>query len=122
VAIISVDNGISAVLLDTKLIGGTAGNDAGPLLGFAASIYLTNIITFGIWYWELDRDGPLSTRIVHTRRWTRPRLPGIGPRFKHFRSLIGGPAPFHANRNCPTARHQGSNRVDTRLRLGGRPG
>jgi len=60
VAIISVDNGISAVLLDTKLIGGTAGNDAGPLLASAASIYLTNIIAFGIWYWELDRDGPLA--------------------------------------------------------------
>jgi len=60
VAIISVDNGISAILLDTKIIGGTAGADAGPLLGSAAAIYLTNIIAFGIWYWELDRGGPLA--------------------------------------------------------------
>jgi len=46
--------------LDTKIIGGTAGANAGPLLGSAAAIYLTNIIAFGIWYWELDRGGPLG--------------------------------------------------------------
>jgi len=60
VAIISVDNGISAVLLDAKLLGGTAGGDAAPLLGSAAAIYLTNVIAFGIWYWELDRGGPVA--------------------------------------------------------------
>lgn len=60
VAIISVDNGFSAILLDAKLIGGTAGSDAAPLLGSAAAIYLTNVIAFGIWYWELDRGGPVA--------------------------------------------------------------
>jgi len=60
VAIISIDNGISAVLLDGKLIHGTAGSKAGPLLAASAAIYLTNIIAFGIWYWELDRGGPFE--------------------------------------------------------------
>jgi len=60
VAVISIDNGASAVLLDSKLIGGTAGNQAGPLLASAASIYLTNLIAFGIWYWEFDRGGPFA--------------------------------------------------------------
>ena len=60
IAVISLDNGISAILLDSKLIGGTAGNQAGPLLASAAAIYLTNIIAFGIWYWELDRGGPFA--------------------------------------------------------------
>lgn len=60
VAIISLDNGFSAVLLDMGLINGTAGNQAAPLLASAGAIYLTNIIAFGIWYWELDRGGPLA--------------------------------------------------------------
>ena len=60
VALISIDNAISAVLLDSKLIHGTAGSDAGALLASGAAIYLTNIIVFGIWYWELDRGGPFA--------------------------------------------------------------
>jgi hypothetical protein len=60
IAVISLDNGISAILLDTKLIRGTAGTQAGPLLASATAIYVTNIIAFGIWYWELDRGGPFA--------------------------------------------------------------
>ena len=60
VVLISLDNGLSAVLLDSKLIQGTAGGQAGPLLKSAAAIYLTNVIAFGIWYWELDRGGPFA--------------------------------------------------------------
>ena len=60
VAIISLDNGFSAALLDFKLIHGTAGGQAVPLLTSAAAVYLTNVIAFGIWYWELDRGGPFE--------------------------------------------------------------
>jgi len=64
--IISVDNGSSAALLDAKLIGGHAGAQAGPLLASAAAIYLTNVIAFGIWYWELDRGGPTARAAAHS--------------------------------------------------------
>jgi hypothetical protein len=60
VAIVSLDNGFSAVLLDAKLIRDTAGDQAGPLLASAAAIYLTNVIAFGVWYWQLDRGGPFA--------------------------------------------------------------
>jgi hypothetical protein len=60
VAIISFDNGFSALLLDMGLIHGTAGDQAAPLLASAVAIYLTNVIAFGIWYWELDRGGPFA--------------------------------------------------------------
>jgi hypothetical protein len=60
VAVISVHNGVSAVLLDSKLISGNAGDQAGPLLASAAAIYLTNVIAFAIWYWEFDRGGPFE--------------------------------------------------------------
>ncbi|HEV7204539.1 MAG TPA: hypothetical protein VGN18_07990 [Jatrophihabitans sp.] len=66
VAVISLDNGASAVLLDTRLIGGTAGSQAAPLLASAAAIYLTNLIAFGIWYWELDRGGPFARAAAHS--------------------------------------------------------
>jgi hypothetical protein len=48
VAVLSVDNGISAGLLDSGLIRGMAGSKATPLLAAAAAIYLTNVIAFGI--------------------------------------------------------------------------
>ncbi|MDQ6650513.1 MAG: hypothetical protein M3Z02_10440 [Actinomycetota bacterium] len=60
VAAISVDNGLSAGLLDYDLVTGKAGDAAGPLLAAAAAIYLTNVIVFGIWYWEYDRGGPFE--------------------------------------------------------------
>ena len=60
VGLISFDNGFSALLLDMGLINGTAGDQASPLLASAVAIYLTNVIAFGIWYWELDRGGPFA--------------------------------------------------------------
>ncbi|MDP9094666.1 MAG: hypothetical protein M3N95_17440 [Actinomycetota bacterium] len=65
VAFISADNAISAVLLDSKLIRGTAGNQAAPLLASAAAIYLTNMIAFAIWFWEFDRGGPFARAAAH---------------------------------------------------------
>jgi hypothetical protein len=35
-------------------------------LASAGAIYLTNVIAFGIWYWELDSGGPLA-RAAATR-------------------------------------------------------
>jgi hypothetical protein len=37
-----------------------------PACASAASIYLTNIIAFGLWYWEFDRGGPVA-RAAATR-------------------------------------------------------
>ena len=60
VAAISIDNGLSAGFLDYDLVTSKAGDSAGPLLAAAAAIYLTNVIVFGIWYWEYDRGGPFE--------------------------------------------------------------
>ena len=57
---ITLDNLASAFLLDLAIVTGKTGNDAVGLLSAGASIYLTNIIVFGIWYWELDRGGPFN--------------------------------------------------------------
>jgi len=59
-ALITLDNVVSAFVLDRGILTGHAGNDAVRLLSAGAAIYLTNIIVFGIWYWELDRGGPFN--------------------------------------------------------------
>jgi hypothetical protein len=60
VAAITIDNAVSAGLLDHDILSSRASGDALGLLGSGAAIYLTNIIAFGVWYWELDRGGPFA--------------------------------------------------------------
>jgi hypothetical protein len=60
VAAITVDNAVSAALLDRDILNARASGDALGLLASGAAIYLTTIIAFGIWYWELDRGGPFQ--------------------------------------------------------------
>jgi hypothetical protein len=60
IAVISIDNVWSAGHLIRGLIDGTLGSNAGTLLASGASVYLTNVIAFGLWYWEFDRGGPVA--------------------------------------------------------------
>ncbi|KAA0024289.1 hypothetical protein [Antrihabitans cavernicola] len=60
VAAITLDNAFSAGFLDYDIVTGKTGDDAIGLLTSGAAIYLTNVIAFGIWYWELDRGGPFA--------------------------------------------------------------
>jgi uncharacterized membrane protein len=60
IAAISAANIISALRLVYELLNHTAGDEAGPLLATGAAIWGTNVIAFGLWYWELDRGGPVS--------------------------------------------------------------
>lgn len=62
IALMSIGNGVSAALLADRLVSGTAGRDAAALLLTGGSIYLTNIVAFGLWYWEFDRGGPFARR------------------------------------------------------------
>jgi hypothetical protein len=58
-ALLSADNAISAGLLVHDIVRGTA--TSGPsLLLQGAAIWLTNVIAFGLWYWEFDRGGPVA--------------------------------------------------------------
>jgi uncharacterized membrane protein len=60
IALISIANAWSSAQLITGLVDGTAGNNASALLARGASVYVTNIIVFGLWYWEWDRGGPVA--------------------------------------------------------------
>jgi hypothetical protein len=65
-ALISFANAWSVVGLATGLVRGTEGENAGPLLVTGGAIWLTNVIVFGLWYWEFDRGGPVA-RALGTR-------------------------------------------------------
>lgn len=57
IAIMTLSNTASAIKLINAII--TQGvTNARSLLLFGGSIWLTNVVVFGLWYWELDRGGP----------------------------------------------------------------
>jgi hypothetical protein len=60
VASLSLANAFSVARLAVGLVQGTEGENAGPLLVTGGAIWLTNVIIFGLWYWEFDRGGPVA--------------------------------------------------------------
>lgn len=64
-ALVSLDNTVSAGLLVHEIIIGRA-THAGALLVQGAAIWATNVIVFALWYWQFDRGGPASR--AHVQR------------------------------------------------------
>jgi hypothetical protein len=58
IGLISAVNATAAVRLVAGIIGAARfSTDANVLLGSGGAIWLSNVITFGLWYWDLDRGG-----------------------------------------------------------------
>jgi hypothetical protein len=75
VGVIGIANLVTLALLVHALVSGGA-NDSRKLLLAALQVWLTNIIVFGLAYWELDRGGP-----VQRAHLPRPELPSADFRF-----------------------------------------
>jgi hypothetical protein len=60
IAVVSLANAISAILLIRGLLRGTESPDATELLKNGAAIWITNMIAFALWYWQMDRGGPVE--------------------------------------------------------------
>ena len=58
--VLSLANAWSGARLVFALVRGTEGSAPGPLLVTGGIIWLTNVIVFGLWYWEFDRGGPVA--------------------------------------------------------------
>lgn len=58
IAIINLANVLSLGLLVHFLLSGGNKATGGQLLSGALLLWLTNVIVFALWYWELDRGGP----------------------------------------------------------------
>jgi hypothetical protein len=59
IGVISLVNATAVVRLVAAIIGAhaTFTNDANVLLASGGAVWLTNVIAFGLWYWDLDRGG-----------------------------------------------------------------
>jgi hypothetical protein len=58
IGLISAVNASAAVRLVAGIIGNARfSNNANILLASGGAIWLTNVIAFGLWYWDLDRGG-----------------------------------------------------------------
>jgi len=58
IAVMTVANTVAGVVLIDDIISGLPGITPTILLGGGAAIWVTNIIVFSLWFWELDRGGP----------------------------------------------------------------
>ena len=73
VGLVSLTTLISLILLARSLLDGS--HARGHALLFAGAVlWLTNVLIFAIWYWELDGGGP-AQRLAPRRRDSGPRLP-----------------------------------------------
>jgi hypothetical protein len=72
IGLISVVNATAAVRLVAGIIGAVPfTTNANVLLVSGGAVWLTNVIAFGLWYWDLDRGGAAA----------RARGPGSRPAF-----------------------------------------
>jgi len=86
IALVTVANFVSIGFLVSRLLNShvTQGRD---LILSAVSIWLTNVIVFGLWLWELDRGGP------HLRAGEDVRLPDI--QFPQMENPTLAPVDWH---------------------------
>ncbi len=97
IGLISAVNAAAAGRLVAGIIGGaTFTANADVLLASGGAIWLSNVIAFGLWYWDLDRGGA-AARARGTSRWpafvfpemTSPEYvrPGWYPTFLDYLNL-----------------------------------
>jgi uncharacterized membrane protein len=60
IAVLTLANALSAVRLITDVVRSRGIHDPPALLLAGGAIWFTNVIVFGLWYWEFDRGGPVE--------------------------------------------------------------
>jgi uncharacterized membrane protein len=82
IALISVANVVTLLELINALLYGSKAAGR-PLIYASLPIWLTNVIVFGLWYWELDRGGPAERQLPGHRRpdflFPQMSVPGSSP-------------------------------------------
>jgi hypothetical protein len=63
-AVVSLANSLLLVALIASLVTGEE-TSGGQLLFKATTVWGTNVIAFGLWYWGFDRGGPVRRRQAH---------------------------------------------------------
>jgi hypothetical protein len=86
IALVTLANFASLVLLVHDLLN-THVSEGRQLIYSAVAVWLTNVIVFGLWFWELDRGGP------HLRAGEDVRLPDI--QFPQMENPTLAPPDWH---------------------------
>jgi hypothetical protein len=64
IVLITAANATSAILLIRAILElQPAASKYGALLASGAAVWATNVIAFGLWYWEFDRGGPVERTV-----------------------------------------------------------
>jgi uncharacterized membrane protein len=77
IAVVSLANAAELALLTKALVQGSA-IPGKSLLSGALAIFLTNIIVFGLWYWELDSPGLTGRRTRKNEDFQFPQTENSG--------------------------------------------
>jgi uncharacterized membrane protein len=85
--LLTLANVWSVARLAIGITSGHLGQNAGQLLITGAVIWLTNVIVFGLWYWEFDRGGPVARALNSGNRY---------PDFQ-FPQMVSPPEMVHPN-------------------------
>ena len=86
IALVTVANMISVGLLVVRLLNAHV-SQGRQLIFSAVSIWLTNVIVFGLWLWEMDRGGP------HMRAGSDTLMPDI--QFPQMENPSLAPSDWH---------------------------
>jgi uncharacterized membrane protein len=68
IALITFANGYAAVMLVVGILDNASFETPRELLGAGAAVWITNVIAFALWYWDLDRGGAAERAHGSTRR------------------------------------------------------
>jgi hypothetical protein len=63
IGLVSAANLLSLILLTRYLLHTSSGVDGRQLILAGVEIWITNILLFAVWYWELDRGGPQGRKL-----------------------------------------------------------
>jgi uncharacterized membrane protein len=74
IAIVTIANVTSAGLLVHRLLS-TNVSQGTQLIYSAVAIWLTNVIIYGVWFWEIDRGGPYLRAAGSDKLWPDIQFP-----------------------------------------------
>jgi hypothetical protein len=64
IGLVSAVNIVSLILLSNELLKGGRPENGHRLILAGVVLWVTNVLLFGVWFWELDRGGPLARRFA----------------------------------------------------------
>ena len=83
IVVLCIANGTALVLLMHQLLAANDPLAGRTLLLSAVGIWARNVMVFGVWYWEIDRGGPIRRCTAQHRRpdflFPQMQSPGVHP-------------------------------------------